>query len=320
MVEHGHHVFFWTNSMPTKLPITVIALTLDEEDHLPEYLDHVLSFAEDVFIVDSLSCDHTVQIAREKGVKVIQRPFTSFGDQWNFAVQMLPIKTPWVMKLDPDERCETSLLTFLESALATSHCNGWLLPFQLYFLDKPLPVYHKHLRIWRNGKCYYEKVLVNEHPIIEGAINEIARSNGVVRHLDTKNLHRWFEKQNYYTTLTAIEQYKHAPQAAKPRFLGGSWLERRMALKALYYHAPFAPALEFFYHLIIDRAILAGRAGITWACLRALVRYMIDIKIREFKLQGKAIAPPTRPRGEYDPIVLASELQQCVDKYRQIQN
>lgn len=317
-MKHDHRGFTWTNFMPTKLPITVIALTLDEEDHLPDYLDHVLSFAEDIFIVDSLSRDRTVEIALAKGVKVVQRPFVSFGDQWSFAVQMLPIKTRWVMKLDPDERCDHSLLTFLSNTLNTNDCNGWLLPFQLYFFDRPLPVYHKHLRIWQHGKCHYEKVLVNEHPIIEGTVREIARTHGVVQHLDTKNLHRWFEKQNYYTTLTAIEQYQRAPQAAKSKLFGSSWLERRMALKTLYYRTPLVPVLEFFYHLVFDRAILAGRAGITWAFLRALVRYMIDVKIREFKLQGKAIAPPTRPRGEYDPRVRASELQQNVENTNRI--
>lgn len=298
--------------MQKKLPITVIAMTLDEEDHLPDYLDHVLGFAEDVFIVDSLSRDRTVQIAREKGVKLVQRPFTSFGDQWNFAVTRLPIRTPWVMKLDPDERCDDGLLQAIERVLGDDRHSGWLLPFQLYFFNKPLPVFHKHPRLWRHGTCRYESVLVNEHPIIDGAIGEITRRSGVVRHLDTKNLHRWFEKQNHYTTLTAIEQYRRAPQAAQAKLRGGTWVERRMALKAVYYRVPFAPVFEFFYHLFVNRVILAGRTGITWAYLRALVRYMIDIKVREFRSQGMAPPPPQRPAGVYDAAVLDSELQRIV--------
>ena len=85
-----------------KLPIAVILLTLNEEQNLPGALESATSWAREVYVVDSLSSDRTVDIAFDYGVPVVQRPFTDFGDQWNWAVDNLPVSAPWTMKLDPD--------------------------------------------------------------------------------------------------------------------------------------------------------------------------------------------------------------------------
>ena len=85
-------------------------LTLNEEYNLPGAIESVKDWAEEMFIVDSCSTDRTVDIALEHGVQIVQRPFTNFGDQWNFALERLPIKTPWTMKLDPDERVTPELI------------------------------------------------------------------------------------------------------------------------------------------------------------------------------------------------------------------
>ena len=93
-----------------KLPITVIMLTLNEEYNLLGAIESIKDWAEDIFIVDSCSTDRTVDIALEHGVQIVQQPFTNFGDQWNFALERLPIKTSWTFKLDPDERLSTNLI------------------------------------------------------------------------------------------------------------------------------------------------------------------------------------------------------------------
>ncbi|HTD79484.1 MAG TPA: glycosyltransferase, partial [Chloroflexota bacterium] len=61
-------------------PVSVLVPTLDEELNLPDCLDSV-SWADEVFVVDSYSRDHTVQIARERGTHVVQHPFESYSLQ-----------------------------------------------------------------------------------------------------------------------------------------------------------------------------------------------------------------------------------------------
>ena len=70
-----------------KLPITVFMLTLNEEFHLTRIIENIKPWANEIFIVDSLSTDRTIDIALEQDLKIVQRPFTNYGDQWNFAIR-----------------------------------------------------------------------------------------------------------------------------------------------------------------------------------------------------------------------------------------
>ena len=63
-----------------KKTITVIMLTLNEEYHLPNVINNVKDFADNIFILDSFSSDKTLEIAKSKGVTVLQRKFTNFDD------------------------------------------------------------------------------------------------------------------------------------------------------------------------------------------------------------------------------------------------
>ena len=57
--------------------ITALAITLNEEDNVKRYIQS-LSFADEIIFIDSNSTDATVAIAKELGVKVIQRNFDDF--------------------------------------------------------------------------------------------------------------------------------------------------------------------------------------------------------------------------------------------------
>ena len=71
--------------------------------------DNITPWAQEVFLVDSFSSDDTVDIVLKYDVHVVQRRFRGFGNQWNFALEKLPITAPWAMKLDPDERLTNRL-------------------------------------------------------------------------------------------------------------------------------------------------------------------------------------------------------------------
>ena len=58
---------FNSKGAPVKLPITVIFLTLNEEEILPSALENVKDWAQEIFVVDSLSLDRTVEIALSHG-------------------------------------------------------------------------------------------------------------------------------------------------------------------------------------------------------------------------------------------------------------
>src|ERR1700758_5463429 len=90
------------SDMSGKASVAVIILTYNESLHLPRALSHVQGFAQEVFVVDSLSTDDTVDIARSYGAQVLQHPFQNQAKQFQWALDHAPITSEWVMRLDAD--------------------------------------------------------------------------------------------------------------------------------------------------------------------------------------------------------------------------
>jgi len=289
-----------------KSSVTIIMITLNEEDNLLGAIESVKNLAEEIFIVDSCSTDKTVDIALERGVKIIQRPFTNFGDQWNFALERLPIKTDWTLKLDPDERLSPGLIDELwEMFEDKPDCYGYIMNRRLWFMGKPLHVLAPVLRLWRTGKCRFSEVLVNEHPIVNGPIGKL---KGILEHFDSPSLHHWYNKQNRYTTMEAIMRMRGASLAAKPRLLGNT-LERRMFLKKHFSWLPFRFQLLYLHEVFVRGAWHEGSIGLAWAHLRVEVMRAIELKFKEMKITGKLLDIPKGPHGDFDQRVLSSRLQ-----------
>lgn len=81
--------------------LSVVIITLNEEKNISRCLDSVKEVADEILIVDSLSADNTVNIAKQYGARVIVQPFLGHIEQKNFAA--MQAKHDWVLSLDADE-------------------------------------------------------------------------------------------------------------------------------------------------------------------------------------------------------------------------
>ena len=246
------------------VPICVILITLNEGHNITEVVQNLSGWAQQVIILDSCSVDETVSRALEAGVEVYQKRFTGFGAQWNFALTNLPIKTPWTMKLDPDERLTDELKLSIEKAIFGETYCGYVIERRLWFMGTVLPIKQSILRIWKTGACNFTDVLVNEHPIVDGPVKSIP---GYLEHMDSPNLDHWFAKQNKYTTLEAINLKTRRELPVKPN-IWGSKLQRVLWLKQNFWKVPFKYLLLFLYHYFYLGAFRAGRVGWIWSHLR----------------------------------------------------
>jgi len=292
-----------------KLSVSVIILTFNEEVNLPGAIENVKDWAEEIFIVDSCSTDRTVDIALEHGAGIVQRPFTNFGDQWNFALENLPIKTPWTFKLDPDERLSPELKDEIRELLkGEPECCGYSMDRRLWFMHKPLHVLSDVLRLWRTGKCRFSDVIVNEHPIVDGPVGKL---KGILEHHGSPDLYHWWDNQNRYTTMLAIQKVRGDALSAKPRFFGTS-LERRMFFIKVFFHIPFRYQLQWIYETFVRGAWRDGIRGLTWVRFAVDGRRMRELKAKEMQITGRIPEIPRAPRGDYDRRVLVSPLQKSV--------
>ena len=282
------------------VPIAVVMISLNEGHNLKDVCENLNGWAQEVFLVDSYSKDDTIDIALNYGINTVQRRFRGFGDQWNFALNELPIQSPWVMKLDPDERLTEELKNNISQMINNNQYDAFCIKRRLWFMGKQMPVYQKLIRIWRNGSCRFSNVSVNEHPIIEGIVKYVV---GDLEHHDSPNLDHWLEKQNRYTTSEAITTYQKKPLSDK-EILFGTSIQRRMWLKKNFYKFPFRYFLLFLYHFLYQGAYRAGRAGYIWSRLRTDVMRLVDYKYMEMKITNAIPSKHLYGSGEKDKRVI----------------
>jgi glycosyltransferase involved in cell wall biosynthesis len=93
----------------SQVPISFIVLTFNEEKNLNSCLGSVAGWAKEIFVVDSGSADHTLEIAGRHGAQCFYHPFDTHAKQWRWALDNLPISTDWILALDADQSVTAEL-------------------------------------------------------------------------------------------------------------------------------------------------------------------------------------------------------------------
>jgi glycosyltransferase involved in cell wall biosynthesis len=267
--------------------LTVILLTLNEEQNLPHALDSVRGWAQDVFILDSFSTDRTVEIARSFGCQVFQNRFENYSKQRNYALDALPITTEWVFFLDADERLPMDLKTEITERLSRNpEENGFYIKRRFFWMGRWVrrgyyPVWI--LRLFRAGKARCEDRPINEHMIVEGKTGRLIHD---FCHEDHRDLTHWIEKHNDYATREAVELIRARDGSAPVAISGqGSQASRKRWIRErIWNHLPplLRPFLYFAYRYVIRGGFLDGRAGFTYHFLQGLwFPMLVDIKYLE---------------------------------------
>ena len=123
--------------MSMTLPISVTFITRNEAERISKAIESVLSFAQEVIVVDSESTDQTVEIAKRLGAKVFIKKFDGFGQQKNYAQSLTT--SAWVLNLDADEIVSSALITELRDFFKSENArqfDGIYMPRKTWYLDR----------------------------------------------------------------------------------------------------------------------------------------------------------------------------------------
>jgi len=243
--------------------ITPLILTRDEEANIGRTLTQ-LAWAREVIIVDSLSSDGTVSIARQfANVRVVPRTFESHAAQWAFGVEQ--VTTPWVLTLDADYFVTDAFVRELASLdpppdVATYEAgfiyavNGRPLRAALY-PPRAVLLRRGAFEIWQDG--HTQRVRVH---------GRVERLRVPLIHDDRKDLRRFIDRQKKYMR----------QEAAKLRATPWNALPVSGRVRKLRVIAPFATLL---FTLFVKRAVFEGRAGLRYAAERFLAEAVLSIEL-----------------------------------------
>lgn len=246
------------------------------------------ALSDDVIVVDSLSSDRTVEIARQYPVRVVQHAFESHGRQRTWMLQEVPTKHEWVYILEADERMTPQLFAECLEAIELFEYVGYYVAERVIFMDRWIrrctqyPRYQ--LRLFRKDKVWFTDYGHTEREVCDGATGFLKET--YPHYTCSKGMSRWIEKHNRYSTDEAYEtlsQLQTGTVSWRNLFWGRSEVERRRALKDLSLRLPARPLLRFVYMYVFLGGFLDGKAGFTWCMLQTFYEYLILLKVWELQ-------------------------------------
>ena len=273
--------------------LSVIILTKNEEANLLNCLNSLQKLNAEIFVVDSGSTDQTVEIAQKAGCQVFEHPFENQAKQLNWAIQNLPIATPWLMRLDADERLTPELAEELKLVLpqTSDDITGYQVKRRVFFMNRWI----RHggyyptwlLRIWRTGLGTCEQRWMDEHIVLSQG--KVANLQQDIIDENKKDLSFWIDKHNHYADrevkdLLNINVEQDDPLLKKGQLSQAS--QRRWIKKNFYGRSPlFLRAfLYFLMRYTIGLGFLDGKEGLIFHFLQGFwYRFLVDAKIYELR-------------------------------------
>ena len=249
------------------LALTLVVITRDAGAEFAECLASA-AFAAETIVVDSGSGDHTVEIARRSGARVIEQPWLGFGPQKNFAVAQAA--HDWILCLDADERVSPELAAAIRAALAAPRHTAYTMPRRNRFLGRWLrhgegyPDWN--LRLFDRRHARWSEDAVHEHVVADGPVG---RLDGDLLHASAESLDAYLAKQNRYTTLQAEALYARGERFSATRLV-------------------LSPIVRFVRFYILRAGFLDGAAGLTHIAIGCFNSFCKYAKLRALEQAERA--------------------------------
>lgn len=274
-------------------PVSVLIITYNEETNIARCLESV-RWAAEVFVVDSVSTDRTVETARTMGAKAYLHSFEGYASQRNWALESLPFSNDWILMLDADERIPQALAEEISQVVADNRQDhaGYYIKRRFLFLGRWL----KHgglyptwlLRLFRRDRARVENRPLNEHVILEGNPGYLSQP---FDHQDLRPLSHWVAKHNGYADLEAEDylrgRFQRGYQDSIPTRSWGEQAERKRWIKLhAWSRLPLLlrPFLLFFRSYFAKGGFLDGKPGFIYHMLWSFwYPFVIDAKILEMQ-------------------------------------
>jgi len=245
------------------MDISGLVITYNEEKNIGDCIDALFKVCDEVIVVDSLSKDNTVTIAKEKGAKVISQPFLGDGPQRKHGLQFC--KNDWILNLDADEFLDTDAEKFIiEKKYLEGDFDAFsfrvrnfladeLIDFSGWYPDHKVRFFNKKTATPSSSKVHQKIIATKEKKV-----------NVHILHYGWDSLEQIISKKNQYSTWHATQLFNQGKRinSFKPVLNG---------------------TVAFFRCYFFKKGVFNGLDGITIALIQAFFSYMKYAKL--IKLQ-----------------------------------
>lgn len=285
-----------TDSMPDRnklLPLVAVILTYNEEENVERALKSVVGICP-IVIIDSGSSDATVEICRRYTDHILSNAYVNHANQWQWALDNLPVKAQWVLGLDADFEVTPELrrkLSYDLASIAEDVAGIYLVHRYVfggaeirfggakkYWLrlvrpDRAVPDLGDlvDFRFVVNGRTEIWKVPVREYNVLD------------------EDASFWIGKQDKFSLRLAVEEELRRQNLltwdGKPDLLGNPD-QRIMRLRDLWLRLPLfiRPFFYFMYRYFLRGGFIDGMGGFLYHFQQGFwMRTVVDWKIWQLR-------------------------------------
>jgi glycosyltransferase involved in cell wall biosynthesis len=186
-----------------KINLSVVILTKNESYRIIDCIKSIQDLANEIIVVDDLSTDETVEVAKSRGVKIFIKKMENEGRHRNWAYAQA--QNDWVLSLDADERLTPELCEeIINIDLKNSEFNAFTIPRRnyigKYWLQYGGQYPAAQLKLFRKDKFKYEEVQVHPRAFLDGKCGHLKRD---IIHYSYQDFADFLNKLNKQTTLEA---------------------------------------------------------------------------------------------------------------------
>jgi glycosyltransferase involved in cell wall biosynthesis len=246
--------------------ISMVVITLNEEANINRTILSVKSWVDEVIVVDMMSDDRTVELARSLGAKVFSYPKVGFVEPAR-ATAVSYASGDWILILDADEMISSPLSRELRSIADRDSADVCRLPRLNYILGKPM-IYGQHapdrdvqVRFFKKHYLRFSD-RIHSFPEPEAGARVCTvkfAGNRAIHHFHAATASQLIDKMNRYTTIDADQFFQQGKPAAAWRLL-------------------LFPPVFFLYGYFFNQGWRDGWRGLYWAFLMAFYRLTRETK------------------------------------------
>jgi len=187
--------------------LSLLMITKDSEELLERVLSSIKTLVDEMVIVDSISTDNTVLIAKKFRAKVYNFKDDNLGEKRAFGLKK--VTSPWVLTIDADEIVTKELAKEIKKVIQSNQYVGYEIPFQCHYLGRAVNYggeYHKKLRLFLKDKVVIKPVLIHERFEIKSG--KVKTLKNKLYHYGYRSLGQMYKKFTVYALREARQKVK----------------------------------------------------------------------------------------------------------------
>lgn len=190
--------------------ISAVINTYNEEKNIERCLSSIVSFVDEIIIVDMGSTDNTLSKIKPFNPKIYSHPYTGFVEPArNFALEKA--KGNWILLVDADEEIPQTLKTTLNHQMKDKNTLFYRIPRKNIIFGKWIrhaywwPDYQ--IRFFRKGSVNWSDK-IHSIPLTRGeGLDLESEEHNAIIHYNYQSISQFIDRLNRYSTIQAKELY-----------------------------------------------------------------------------------------------------------------